>query len=235
MLPKGILFDLDDTIVSFAAGADPAWRSVCEEYASGSNVLSPDKLYDAIYQVRKWYWSDKGRHKVGRNNLDTTRRKIVSLAFEALGINDIALAYKIADSYSKKSEHAVHFFPKAEDTLKRLVDQGVSLALMTNGDSQKQRSKVDRFGLDRFFETILIEGELGYGKPEEAVYSQALASLALNPADVWAVGDNLEWDVSGPQKFGIFGIWNDFKRSGLPSSSEVIPDRIINNISELIE
>ena len=63
----------------------------------------------------------------------------------------------------------------------------------------------------------------------------ALASLSLSPEDVWFVGDNLEWDVSAPQKLGIFGIWNDFKGLGLPPSSEIVPDRIINNISELIK
>ncbi|MFC1533637.1 HAD family hydrolase [Thermodesulfobacteriota bacterium] len=92
-----------------------------------------------------------------------------------------------------------------------------------------------RFRLDRFFKSILIEGELGFGKPEEAVYISAMNELGLGPGDVWSVGDNLEWDVFGPQKLGIFGIWNDYLKKGLPISSRIIPDRIIHNISGLIE
>jgi putative hydrolase of the HAD superfamily len=49
------------------------------------------------------------------------------------------------------------------------------------------------------------------------------------------VGDNLVWDVGAPQKLGIFGIWNDYRNKGLPPSSKIIPDRIITNISELVE
>ena len=235
MLPKGILFDLDDTIIAFDAVANPTWRRICEEYASKYALFDPDRLYGAINEVRTWYWSDQNRHKIGRKNLDSTRRKIVRLAFEKLEVDPISLAHEMADTYSVQREKLIQFFPKAEDTLNYLTAHKVSLALMTNGDARKQRDKVRRFRLERFFKTILIEGELGYGKPEEAVYLRALDDLALNPAEVWSVGDHLEWDVAAPQKLGIFGIWNDFKEKGLPHSSPIVPDRIINSIGELVE
>jgi putative hydrolase of the HAD superfamily len=47
------------------------------------------------------------------------------------------------------------------------------------------------------------------------------------------VGDNLEWDVGGPQKLGIVGIWIDAKGQGVPAASAVRPDRIIRSLSEL--
>jgi len=149
-------------------------------------------------------------------------------------MDDLFLAYEIADAYSVEREPLIQFFPRAEETLQFLIDHQVSLALITNGDAQKQRQKVVRFGLDRFFKTILIEGEVGYGKPEEAVYVRALADLDLRPDAVWSVGDNLEWDVSTPQKLGMFGIWHDSRAQGLPPASPIIPDRIITSISELI-
>jgi putative hydrolase of the HAD superfamily len=235
MLPQGILFDLDDTIIAFDAVADPTWKRICEEYAGKSTLFDPDSLYNAIHEARTWYWSDKNRHKIGRMNLDRTRREIVRRAFENLDVANRSLAHEIADTYSAQREEAVHFFAGAEDTLKALTARGISLALVTNGDARKQRNKVRRFCLNRFFKTILIEGELGFGKPEEAVYVRALDDLNLDPEMVWSIGDNLEWDVSAPQKLGIFGIWNDFRGEGLPPSSGVIPDRIVNSISELIE
>ena len=76
---------------------------------------------------------------------------------------------------------------------------------------------------------------MGYGKPNEAVFLRALDELNLRPESVWFVGDNLEWDIEGPQKLGIFSIWNDYGKKGLPPSSKIIPDRIINNISELVK
>jgi putative hydrolase of the HAD superfamily len=66
------------------------------------------------------------------------------------------------------------------------------------------------------------------------VFVKALEGMNLMPESCWAVGDNLEWDVAGPQKMGIFGIWNDFRKMGLTEDSEVKPDRIINSIQELM-
>ena len=48
------------------------------------------------------------------------------------------------------------------------------------------------------------------------------------------VGDDLERDVSGAQKSGIFGIWLDWAEKGLPDSSTVRPDRTISSLSELL-
>jgi putative hydrolase of the HAD superfamily len=160
---------------------------------------------------------------------------MVGLALGKLGMDDSDLACEIAKAYSVQREAAVQPFPGAIETLHTLRDRDVSLALITNGEAHKQRAKVVRFGLDRFFETVLIEGELGYGKPEERVYQRALEDLGLGPSEVWAVGDHLEWEVAAPQALGVYGIWNDFRRQGLPDGSMVVPDRIIHGISELVE
>lgn len=80
----------------------------------------------------------------------------------------------------------------------------------------------------------LIEGELGFGKPDLRVYKVALDRLNVTPDQAWMVGDNLEWDIAAPRSLGIYSIWNDYKNKGLPKNSKIIPDRIINNISELL-
>jgi len=234
MLPKGILFDLDDTIIAFDVVANSTWQRVCETYARQSTLYDPTHLYNAIQEIRTWYWSDKARHKQGRLNLEQTRREIVQRAFEVLGLDNVALAHDIADAFSVEREVLIHLFPQAEETLQYLHNHQVALALITNGEAQKQWQKVQRFGLERFFTTILIEGEVGYGKPEEAIYRRALENLGLTPGAVWSVGDNLEWDVLAPQKLGMFGIWHDVRGQGLPPDSPIIPDRIITSISELM-
>lgn len=81
----------------------------------------------------------------------------------------------------------------------------------------------------------MIEGELGVGKPEEAVYRHALAAMHADPRETWMVGDNLEWDVGAPQRLGISGVWVDLAGAGLPDDSEVRPYRIIRSICELVQ
>jgi putative hydrolase of the HAD superfamily len=234
MLPKGLLFDLDDTLLAFDAVANPTWQRLCETYAHRYTLGDPTQLYNAIQVVRTWYWSDPRRHKWARHNLGQLRREIVRRAFVTLGIDNLTLAHAMADTYAVEREALIDLFPRVEETLQYLVEPQVALALLTNGAAQHQRQKVQRFGLERFFTTILIEGELGYGKPEEAVYRQAMENLGLTPDAVWSVGDHLEWDVAAPQQLGIFGIWHDVRAQGLPPTSPVVPDRIITSIAELM-
>jgi putative hydrolase of the HAD superfamily len=98
-------------------------------------------------------------------------------------------------------------------------------------DSRK--TTVERFHLDRLFRAILIEGELGYGKPEPKVHAEALRQLGIEATEAWSIGDHLEWDVAAPQRLGLYAVWSDFRRAGLPDGTTVVPDRIIHSISEL--
>ena len=235
MLPPAIFFDLDDTIISYDAGAVPLWKEVCEAYCFQTGEFQAQQVFESVIRTSKWYWSDQERHRIGRLNLANARREVVTRAFHELGSDNLAGAHWIADEFSARRNASIVIFPDAEATLQDLQRRGVRLALLTNGAAQEQNAKIERFNLRQYFETILIEGEVGFGKPDERIYRLALARLKLSPEEVWMVGDNLEWDVAAPQTLGIYSIWHDWRKKGLPDGCGVVPDRIIHNISELKE
>lgn len=235
MLPKAILFDLDDTIISFDGVTDLSWEKTCESFIKSEETsFDVKELLKSINKIRSWYWSDPERHRIGRMDIINARREIVKAALHELNFLDQDKAYTMADSYSKLQEELVCLFPKSIETLEKLKGLGVRMVLITNGSSEKQRGKINRFCLSDFFEFCLIEEEIGFGKPDPRVYEIALQKLNLKAEDTWMVGDNLVWDIEAPKKVGIFSIWNDYRREGLPKDSSVIPDRIICDISELI-
>lgn len=125
--------------------------------------------------------------------------------------------------------------PGAIETLQRFRHDGVKLGLITNGAKEPQSAKIDRFGLKSLFDSIVIEGEFGIGKPDRSVFEYSLEKLGVSPQQTWMIGDHLEFDVGASQELGIWGIWVDWRRSGLPENSKVKPDRIVHLISELIE
>jgi len=232
-LPKAILLDLDDTIVALSASADPYWRQVCERFSGQVEGLTPQALFDAIKESRAWFWSDSQRHQQGRLDLKVARRKIVARAFDRLGIDASELANAVADTFSWERIEGIFVLPGATEALQRFLERGIRLALITNGAADAQRCTIERFGLASFFDCIVIEGEFGVGKPDGRVYAYALAQLDVQPEEVWMVGDNLEWEVAGPQQMGIRGIWIDAAGSGLPDDSPVRPDLIVGSLAEL--
>ena len=128
----------------------------------------------------------------------------------------------------------MRLFPGVPDALARLRSRGVPLALVTNGDRRQQRRKIEQYDLARYFDVMVIEGEFGCGKPEEAVYRHALAALGTRPEDAFMVGDHLEWDVGAPQRLGVRGVWVDGAGTGLPDQSPVVPHRIIRAFTDLV-
>ncbi len=235
MLPKAILFDLDDTIISFNGAADVAWEQTCRAFVKEVQPhFDTASLLNSIHEVRNWYWGDPDRHRIGRMDMVQARRDIVRLALEKLGYTEAENAIRMADSYTRLQEELICIFPDSLETLKKLKGLGIRMALITNGASEKQRAKIDRFCLSGFFEFCLVEGEVGYGKPDIRVFELALNKLGLDATEVWMVGDNLTWDIEAPQKLGIYSVWNDYQAKGLPSETTVRPDRIINSIAEIL-
>ncbi len=230
-LAPALLLDLDDTILCFSSGAEPAWREVCERHEAGRAAA----LFAAIRSEADVFWSDAERARQGRLDLPSARRRIVARALRSLGLDDDAVRVaRIAEDYGAIRDAKLVPFPGAIEAVREFRARGSRLALLTNGAAEGQRAKVTRFGLDRLFDAVLIEGELGVGKPERRVFELALEQLGAAPGEAWMVGDNLEADVGGAQSVGIHGIWHDFDRSGLPAGARVVPDRIVHALEELL-
>lgn len=233
-MPMAILFDLDDTLIKHS-DADTAWKESCRRFAGDVEGLDAEELFSEVAKRSDWFWGDSERHRRGRLDQEVARREIVTFALQHFGVHSKELVAKIADSYAALRRADIKLFPGATETLLSLKEQGVKLALVTNGAADHQRSNIDRFDLAPRFDHIMIEGEFGAGKPDERVYRYALDQLDAESAETWMVGDNLEWEVAAPQRLGIFGIWFDPSGSGLPSDSTVRPDRIIKALPELLE
>ena len=234
-LPKAILFDLDDTIISASASTPNAMEQACVRFAPRIRGVTVEGLYDAFQSAAMEFWSDAARQRRGRLNPAGAALAITKSALDSLGVRDESgLARDLADCYLTTREKGLRLYPGAIETLEKLRGEGVRLALITNGSAEGQRGKVVRFGLERYFGCIVIEGEFGVGKPDERVYRHALAELSTEPEDAWMVGDNLEWEVATPQRLGLRGIWVDWAGVGLPEGTSVRPDRIVRAISELV-
>jgi putative hydrolase of the HAD superfamily len=238
-LPRAILFDLDDTILSAYGQAPVAWAKVAERFAARLAPLTPSDVAAAITAYAAVFWSDADRHRQWRVRIGEARREIVrgslaGLAAAGHPVPDRALADSLADAFTALRDEEMRVFPGATETLDRLKQHGIRLALVTNGATEPQRAKLVRFTLEHRFDHIQIEGEHGFGKPEARAYTHAMQALGVEPGETWMVGDNLEWEVAAPQRLGIYAIWYDGYAAGLPPESPIRPDRIIQSLPELL-
>lgn len=240
-LPRAILFDLDDTIIEAYARPALAWAAVVDEFNGKLGDAAPATIVSAIAAAAEDFWGrDQGHHRIWRQRLREAREQIVEtgfarLASEGHAVPALAVQHALSHRFSAYREENLKLFPDAHATIDELKSRGIKLALITNGAEETQRAKVMRFALTERFDHIQIEGEHGFGKPDERAYHHALATLDVAPADTWMVGDNLEWEIIAPQKLGIFSIWYDPHDAGVPPGHAAKPDRIIRSLGELLD
>lgn len=236
-LPRAMLIDMDDTILSAYGKPDAAWLAVAQEFEAELAPLLPLEAATAIASAGRAFWETA---EAGwRLKLDEARRISVRNGMKAMreagkhGASE-ELSIRIADRFSQFREERMELFPGVHDAVDALRAHGVRLALVTNGAAETQRAKVVRFALQERFDHIQIEGEHGFGKPDEQAYLHAMKSLGVGPRDTWMIGDNLEWEIVAPQKLGIYSIWMDAHGEGLPQDTPVKPDRIITSLAQLL-
>jgi len=232
-----MLIDMDDTILSAYGRPEIAWNRITAEFAGEFAPLSPQQVAAAILEFAREFWSTAD--VAWRLKLTEARHVVVKGGFAALAADGhaallIDLATRLADRFTTFREEEMFVFPGAHDAIDALKARGVKLALVTNGAADTQRAKVERFALTHRFDHIQIEGEHGFGKPEERAYLHAMQALGVTASETWMVGDNLEWEVEAPQRLGIYAIWMDTHGRGLPAGSAIKPDRIIRSLTELL-
>ncbi len=232
-LPPVLLLDLDDTILDDTGTRGACWERACDEIAR-RHSLDGVALLREIEAVRDWFWADAERHRIWRADMRRAWCEVAGIALRRIGVADPEPARELGERHFELRDEAIAPLPQALESLDELRGRGVTLGLVTNGGSEGQRAKIERFALAAHFAYIGIEGEVGFGKPDARAFERALSHLDAAPEDTWMVGDNLAWDVAGAQAAGILGIWLDRDGAGLPAGSPAVPDRIVRSVAELL-
>ena len=249
-----ILFDMDETLVVDDAAAEEAMLATCQraapQYGVEATVLS-----DAVRRYARELWRASPVHGYGRAmgisswealwgrflgddpNITALRewapgyrREAWSWALVELGVRDTADAERWSAMFQQERRARHRVFPDAEPCLMELK-QHYRLALLSNGAPDLQREKLEASGLGGYFETVVISGEVGIGKPEPGIFLLVLERLGVSPQAAVMGGDSRARDIQGAQRAGIRAIW--LNRTGVAPSDGVVPDAQIRSLAEL--
>ena len=137
-------------------------------------------------------------------------------------------------------EPAIRLASDVAFTLDELKTRPIRLAILTDGPTSSQRSKVQALGLERWFEPILLTEPLGprYRKPGTAGFELIGQTLGLAGSSLAYVADNPTKDFAGPRRLG----WMTIRlrhprqlRSALePVDGDHAPDIEVADVSDLL-
>ena len=93
------------------------------------------------------------------------------------------------------------------DCLQTLEESGYRMALVTNGSSQSQRTKISVLALASYFDACIISGEVGCAKPDSAIFNKAIEIMGCEPGASVFVGDHPVNDYQGSLACGMTPVW----------------------------
>lgn len=120
-----------------------------------------------------------------------------------------------------------------------LSDRGYLLGIIANTITETEIPDwLEADHLTEYFKTVVLSSKLGIRKPNPEIYWESARRIGVDPKKCVYVGDNLVRDVEGTQAAG-FGMSiillepDTLKKE--PPRDDVRPDRIINELSDLLD
>lgn len=117
-------------------------------------------------------------------------------------------------------------------TLQRLKKK-YKLGVVSNfGHSPTVRITLERLGLVKFFDSVVVSADVGWRKPSPRIFQRALKALMVSASESVFVGDELDHDIEGAKKVGMLTILLR-KPSTEETRYKVEPDETICGLKEL--
>ena len=196
---RAVLFDLDDTLVdqtSATAGAVVDWakeQGITDPVAFNRWTRVSETQY-ARYARRELTFAQMRRERVRK--------------FLAVDLDDHRADEAFA-GYQERYEAGWVAFDDAVPTLRRAREAGLKVAVLTNGDEDQQRLKLDRLRLTDEIDVLVASSMLPAGKPDRRAFTHAMAHLGVNASETLMVGNSLEQDVLGALAIGLSAVLLD--------------------------
>lgn len=152
-------------------------------------------------------------------------------ALKRSGIEDDELAKRLAARYDAVRVERVELFPETLPVLRELHGR-YKMAIITNGFAETHEAKIARLGISRFFDTVILAGEMQLAKPDPAIFRHAMSTLGVTADESVMVGDRFDRDIAGAHAAGMRAIWVNSRNETMPTSVRE-PEAIISSIAQL--
>lgn len=209
---RGLVFDMDYTLVY--------------------PTVKFDKVFEKFFDVPHHAVSDKWLGAIYNNPLDKGYQ-IIMHSFPNI---DTVEAKAKAESFGLEWAKVHNIYPGCIEFLQALkANPDYKLGLLTNGPSDFQRAILDFLDIGKYFDVIVVSGDVGVRKPNLEIFKIMAEKMQLSPESLVMVGDALEKEITPALELGWGGIWITPNTEQIFESNN--EDKTINclNLQNLLE
>lgn len=222
---KVILWDIDGTLLNFAAAERVAIRKCFEIHGLGECT---DEMLAEYVEINHKYWKMLERGEMSKPEILVGR---FTEFFRKQNL-DVSKAEAFNADYQVRLGDTVCFEDNGLEVIQYLQDK-VQQYAVTNGTKIAQQRKLANSGLDKLLGKAFISDEIGVEKPMLGFFDAVWKEIGLYEKDqVIIVGDSLTSDMQGGVNAGILTCW--YNPKGLPNTSGLKLDYEIRNLKEIL-
>ena len=213
---KAIIFDAYGTLFDVNSAAEKCKDKIGDKWEGFANFWRTTQL------EYTWLRSLMKRHKnfwqITEDSLDKSM-KTFNIDFEMR--NELLNLYK-----------ALSPFKEVPETLKKLKERNLRLAILSNGTPSLLTQLVKNNNIDNLFDDLFSIEEVGIYKPDAKVYDLPIKKYKIEKSQVAFLSANT-WDVSGGGNYGYQSIWVN-RNNDIFDNLDYKPINQIKNLNELI-
>ncbi len=207
------LFDLDDTLLDFRASEKLSFERVLRELGLVGGVDDLFLQYQGI-NIELWRAFEAGA--VSKEFLKVERfRK--TFAANGLELDPQRASHRYLESLSEN----VVLIDGARRLCESLAAFG-EVGIITNGVASIQERRIASSGLGDYISFTATSEACGYAKPDSRFFDYATKmARSFNKDETIIVGDRLDADILGANRFGIESCW--YNPGRLANDTEALP------------
>ncbi|HHT9144553.1 MAG: HAD family hydrolase [Candidatus Brocadiaceae bacterium] len=220
---RAIIFDLDDTLYDCSGTLVLRGRRQVAGKIARLIKCSEEEAYSLQLEIEEKYGVKANIYEkiVSHYHLPGTYAQELLEDFVHINISNITV------------------FPDVMDTVIQLKARGYRVALVTSGDKEIQRKKIDVLGLNnRYFDDIVIT-DRNKGQSKKACFQEIMKRYDLQPKEFVCVGDKIDDELAASKSLGMFTVMFEHGRhynAYLKVQDKYIkPDYFIKHIKNILE
>jgi HAD superfamily hydrolase (TIGR01549 family) len=242
---KAVLFDLFDTLLLIKKGEEfyePSLQKLYENLLKNGVKTDFENFKRVYFEVRDELYV-KAAETLEEPHFNTR----IAQTLNRLGYDFSASSKLVGEATETFAREFMRYVCLDEDTIDVLqkLHGKYKLGMVSNfAIPDCVRNLLNKFDLKRFFDIIVISGDINRRKPSPEIFERALRKLEVHPSEAVFVGDTPSMDIEGAKAVAMKAILIKRKTTLADAPNAVVwkppengvkhePDKIIKKLSEL--
>lgn len=221
-----LLWDMDETLLNFAAAERAAINALFQEFGFGE---CSDAMLERYSKINRSYWERLERKELTKPEILVGRFRDF---FEAEAL-DSTVAAEFNEKYQLSLGDTIVFRDDSYNIVKSLRGK-VKQYVVSNGTIAAQTKKLRLSGFGDLMDGVFLSEDLGVEKPDILFFEKVFKEIHLeDKSQVMIVGDSLTSDIQGGNNAGIMTCWYNPEQK--PYQGDLRIDHEIRDLHEVYD